>query len=159
MADEKRELLRHTLATIAYRGGKAVRGAAPEFAEFRIGEKPKTPAKILAHIGDVLDWAVTMAEGKQVFNDSQPLPWNDEVNRFHACLQRFDEYLASDGPLAVSAEVLFQGPIADVLSHVGQIAMLRRLAGIPIKGENYAKAEIVAGRVDAEQAAPKRVFD
>ena len=159
MPDEKREFLRHTLATVAYRGGKAVRGAGEEFAGFSLGEAPKTPAMILAHIGDLLDWAVTMVEGKQVWNNSAPLAWEQEVQRFHAALHKLDDVLASDRPLQVSPEVLFQGPIADSLSHIGQLAMLRRLAGAKMKAENYAKAEIVAGRVGAEQAAPKREFD
>jgi len=159
VADEKRELLRHTLATVAYRGGKVVRGASAEFAEFRIGENPKTPAMILTHIGDLMDWAVTIAEGKQAWNNSVPLPWEQEVQRFHAALGKFDEYLASDRPLAASPEMLFQGPIADALTHVGQLAMLRRLAGTKMKSENYSKADIVAGRVGAEQTAPKREFD
>lgn len=159
MADEKREFLRHTLATVAYRGGKAIRGADAEFADFRIGENPKTPAQIVAHIGDLMDWAVTMAEGKQAYSSSTPLPWSEEVLRFHVSLQKLDDYLASDSPLAMSAEVMFQGPIADALTHIGQLAMLRRLAGMKMKAENYAKAEVVAGRVGAEQAAPKREFD
>ena len=159
MADEKRELLRHTLATVAYRGGKAVRGASDEFAGFSLGENPRTPAMILTHIGDLMDWAVTMAEGKQVWNSSTPLPWDDEVRRFHAALGKFDEYLASDRQLAASPEMLFQGPIADALTHVGQLAMLRRLAGTKMKSENYSKADIVSGRVGAEQTAPKREFD
>lgn len=161
MADEKREFLRHTLATLAYRGGKAVRGVGDEFARFSLGENPKTPAMILAHIGDLLDWAVTLAEGKQAWNNSVPLPWEQEVQRFHSALQKFDDYLTSDRPLAASPEMLFQGPIADALTHVGQLAMLRRLAGtkIKMKSENYSKADIVAGRVGPEQTAPKREFD
>jgi hypothetical protein len=159
VADERREFLRHTLATLAYRGGKAVRGATAEFGEFEIGEQPRTPVKILAHIGDLLDWAVTIADGKQVWSDSPPLPWEQEVRRFHSCLQKFDERLASDVPLVGSPETLFQGPIADALTHVGQIAMLRRLAGTKMKSENYAKAEIVAGRVGMDQAIPGREFD
>ena len=159
MADEKREFLRHTLATVAYRGGKAVRGVSAEFADFRIGENPKTPVQILAHIGDLMDWAVTIADGKQVWNSSAPLPWDEEVARFHASLQKLDDVLASDKPLVGSPEMLFQGPVADALSHVGQLAMLRRLAGAKMKSENYAKAEIVAGRVGSEQAVPKREFD
>jgi hypothetical protein len=158
MADDKREFLRHALATVAYRGGKAVRGTGPEFAHFEIGESPRTPAKILSHIGDLFDWALTMAEGKQVWNDSTPLPWDDEVLRFHSTLKRLDDYLASERPLAVSPEVLFQGPVADALTHVGQLAMMRRLAGTKIKAENFAKAEVVVGRVGAEQAAPRREF-
>ena len=159
MADDKREFLRHALATVAYRGGKAVRGTSAEFAGFEIGENPRTPSKLLAHIGDLFDWAVTMAEGKQAWNDSTPLPWDEEVRRFHVALKKFDDYLASDRPLATSAEVLFQGPVADALTHVGQLAMLRRLAGTKMKAENYAKAEVVVGRVGQEQAAPRREFD
>jgi hypothetical protein len=159
VADEKREFLRHTLATVAYRGGKAVRGTSAEFAGFSLGENPKTPAMILTHIGDLLDWAVTICEGKQVWNSSTPLPWEHEVQRFHATLGKLDDYLASERPLAASPEVLFQGPIADALTHVGQLTMLRRLAGVKMKSENYAKAEIVAGRVGAEQATPSREFD
>jgi hypothetical protein len=159
VADEKREFLRHTLATLAYRGGKAVRGANAGFAGFSLGENPKTPAMIVAHIGDLLDWAITICEGKQVWNSSVPLPWEQEVQRFHATLGELDEYLASDRPLAASPEVLFQGPIADALTHVGQLAMLRRLAGLKMKSENYAKAEIVAGRVGTEQLTPTREFD
>ena len=157
-ADEKREFLRHTLATIAYRGGKAIRGAPASFAEFHAAETTRTPGQILAHIGDLMDWALSMAQGKEVWRDSKPLPWDEEVQRFHAALQKLDEYLSSQ-PLAVTPEGLFQGAIADSLSHIGQIAMLRRMAGCQIKAENYSRAEIVAGRVGAEQAAPKREFD
>ena len=159
MADEKREFLRHTLATVAYRGGKAVRGVTAEFAEFRANESSRTPAKILAHVGDLFDWALTMAEGKQAWKDSEPQPWEQEAERFHSTLKKFDDYLASNLPLAATPEMLFQGPIADALSHIGQIAMLRRWAGTTMKSENYAKAEIVAGRVGADQTAPKREFD
>lgn len=157
--DEKRELLRHTVATIAYRGGKAVRGAPAEFAEFRAGETTRTPAQILAHVGDLMDWALSMARGKEEWHDSILLPWQEEVRRFHTGLQALDNYLASAGPLAVSAERLFQSAIADALTHVGQIAMLRRIAGCPIKAENYSRADIVAGRVGPEQSVPKRDLD
>jgi len=157
--DPKRDLLRHTVATLAYRGGKAVRGAPPEFAEFRAGTKTRTPGRILAHVGDLLDWALAMARGKQVWHDSAPLPWDDEVNRFFAALEAFDAYLASDSPLGFPAEKLFQGPIADALTHIGQIAMLRRLAGAPVKGENYFRAGITAGHVGADQAAPVQEFE
>jgi hypothetical protein len=157
--DPKRELLRHMLATIAYRGGKALRGAPPEFAEFCACETTRTPAKLLAHIGDLMDWALSIAQGNQRWNDSAPLPWTDEVKRFHAALQALDDNLASGQPLAASPESLMQAPIADALTHIGQIAMLRRIAGCPMKSENYYRAEIVIGRVGPEQTAPKREFD
>lgn len=157
-SDAARQLLRHTVATVAYRGGKALRGAPESFADFAVGEKPRTPAQILAHIGDLFDWALSIARGEQRWNDAKPRPWNEEVDRFFATLKNFDDFLASGEPLRAPAEGLVQGPIADALTHVGQIAMLRRLAGCPIKGENYFKAEIVAGRVGSEQAAPRREF-
>jgi hypothetical protein len=157
--DDKRSFLRHTVATVAYRGGKAVRGAPASFATYSPDGSPRTPAKILAHIGDLFDWAVSQAKGAEAWNDSTPLAWDREVERFHATLQRFDDLLASDAALAVSHERLFQGAIADALTHVGQLAMLRRLAGAKMKSENYSRAEIVAGRVGAEQAAARREFD
>ena len=157
--DPKREMLRHTLATLAYRGAKAVRGASDSFASYGEPETKRTPARILAHIGDLLDWALSIAKGDEAWNNSDPLPWPEEVARFHQALESFDSYLASDGPLAASCERLFQGPIADALTHVGQIAMLRRMAAEPIKGENYSRAKIEGGRVGAEQEAPKREFD
>lgn len=157
--DPARQLLRHTVATVAYRGGKALRGAPDHFASFHIGDKTRTPAQILAHMGDLFDWALSIAQGKQTWHDSTPLPWNAEIDRFFAALKKFDDSLASAEPLDGSAEGLFQGPIADALNHIGQIAMLRRLAGSPIKGENYFKAEITVGHVGLEQSAPRREFE
>jgi hypothetical protein len=158
-AGSAREWLRHTVATVAYRGGKAVRSAPPQVASFRSAETSRTPVEILAHVGDLFDWALSIARGEQRWHDSTPLPWDQEVARFFAALARFDAVLASGEPLAAPPEKLFQGPIADALTHVGQIAMLRRLAGAPVRGENYFVAEIVAGRVGLEQASPRREFE
>ena len=157
--DPKRELLRHTVATLAYRGGKTLRNAPASFATLRIGDKTRSPLEILAHIGDLLEWSLWLAKGQHVWKDSVPLSWREEVARFFETLQLLDEYLASDAPLGPAPENLFQGPIADALTHVGQIAMLRRLAGTPVRGENYFKADIVVGRVGSEQSAPRREFD
>jgi len=158
-SDSARGMLRHAVATLAYRGGKAVREVPAQVETFRVGEKTRTPAEILAHVGDLLDWAVWLAKGEHRWQDSGPLPWDREVARFFEGLERFDALLASDEPLAVAPEKLFQGPVADALTHVGQIAMLRRLAGAPVRGENYYRAEIVAGRVGPEQASPRREFE
>ena len=154
-----REMLRHTLATLAYRAGKALRGAPESFAAFSTGEKGRTPAQILAHMGDLFDWAISLCKGQQTWKDSTPLPWQQEVERFLAAVTAFDDYLASTEPLGFPPEKLFQGPIADALTHTGQIAMLRRMAGCPIRGENYFKAEIAAGRLGLAQAAAMREFD
>ena len=156
--DPKRELLRHTLATLAYRGGKALRNAPDGFATFQAGQGVRTPGQILAHLGDLFDWALSIASGQQKWHDSKPLEWEQEVARFFAALQKFDAFLASSEPVHAPLEKLFQGPVADALTHVGQIGILRRLANAPVKGENYYAAEIEAGRVGADQAAPKREF-
>jgi len=155
---DARTLLRHTLATLAYRGGKATRNAPASFADYGSPGVSRTPAKILAHIGDLLDWALSMAEGQQKWHDSAPLGWNQECARFFSALKKFDEYLASDKPLQAPVEKLFQGPIADALTHAGQIAMLRRMAGAPIKGENYYAADIAIGRVGPDQKPPRQEF-
>jgi len=156
---DKRELLRHTVATLAYRGGKAVRGAPASFAGYSPDGSPRTAGKILAHVGDLLDWALSQAKGAEAWTDSPPLQWDLEVERFFGALQRFDDYLASDAPLAVSVERIFQGAVADALTHIGQLAMLRRLAGAKMKGENYSRADIAVGRVGLEQTSAKREFD
>jgi hypothetical protein len=157
--DPARELFRHTLATLAYRGGKALRDATPDFANFRASEGTRTPLEILAHLGDLIEWAVSIARGEQSWSNAAPGAWEQELKRFFAALESFDRYLASGAPMECAPENLFQAPIADALTHVGQIAMLRRMAGIPIRGENYFKADIVTGRVGAEQSPPRFEFD
>ncbi|QQR73786.1 MAG: hypothetical protein IPJ17_20330 [Holophagales bacterium] len=153
------EFLRHTVAVVAYRGGKALRGAPETFASFRVAADSRSAGEILAHVGDLFDWALSIADGRQSWNDSPVLPWAEGSARFFAVLAAFDARLAEPRPLSASAEKLFQGPIADALTHIGQIALLRRLASAPVRGENYYKAEITAGRVGPEQAAPRREFD
>lgn len=156
--DSRRELLRHTLATLAYRGGKAVRNAPDGFGEFQAGEGARTPGQILAHVGDLMEWGLSIAMGKRKWHDSKPLPWEQEVGRFFAALKKFDDFLASREALQASPEKLFQGPVADALTHVGQIGILRRMARAPVKGESYYEAEIEVGRVGDDQAKPKREF-
>jgi hypothetical protein len=153
-----RDLLRHCLATIAYRGGKAMRGAPESFATFHASESSRSPVQIVAHLGDLFDWALSMADGKPVWHDSPPLEWPKEVDRFFTSLKNLDAFLASDSQIQVSPAQLFQGPLADALNHIGQLAMLRRLAGNPIKAENYFKADIATGRVGQDQSPPKREF-
>lgn len=158
-ANPARELLRHAVATLAYRAGKALREAPSEFASFAIAPGSRTPGQILAHMGDLLDWGLSMAKGAQRWQNAPVQSWDADCARFFAALEAFDDYLASDAPLGTSPERLFQGPIADALTHTGQIAMLRRIAGAPVRGENYARAEIARGRVGVEQAKPGFEFD
>ena len=156
--DDARVLLRHTLATLAYRGRKAVAGAPAGFAEFQVAVATRTPGQILAHIGDLFDWALSLADGQHRWHDSSPLPWEEETARFFEALRKFDQRLASHAPLECPAERLFQGPVADALTHIGQISLLRRLAGAPVRAENYFKADIAVGRVGPEQSSPRIEF-
>ncbi len=154
-----RDFLRHALATLAYRGGKAVRGAPAQFAGFRAGATSRSPAHLLAHIGDLMDWALSILKGAQVWKDSAPLPWDEEVARFHASLAALDSFLAAGRDFSVPLEKIFQGPIADALTHVGQLTMLRRLSGDPVRGENYYVADITTGRLGPDQPPARREFD
>lgn len=154
--DEKRELLRHTVAALAYRATCALEDAPETFAGF--DGCGRQPIQILAHMGDLFDWALSSAQGRERWHNSTPLPWPEEKARFFATLKAFDEYLASDAPLHAVAEALFQGPIADALGHVGQLAMMRRLAGAPTRGENFFVARIDIGKVGVDQLQPVQPF-
>jgi hypothetical protein len=157
--DSSRAFLRHALATLSYRGAKAVRGAPASFADFRPAPGSNSPMIILRHIGDLLEWALRMAQGDAQWREAKPVQWDEESRRFFASLSALDGYLASDAPLAFPPQQIFQGAVADALTHVGQLAMLRRLSGSPIKGENYFLADIEVGRVGPEQTPAKREFD
>ncbi len=150
--DEKRAFLRHTVATLAYRATRAVDGAPEEFAAF--SGTGRTPAQILAHMGDLFDWALSIARGEEKWHNSEPLPWLEEKQRFFAALTAFDALLAGEEPLQAPVERLFQGPVADALTHTGQIAMLRRLSGFKKMDEDFFLAEITTGKTGAEQPAP-----
>jgi hypothetical protein len=158
-SDVARRLLRHLLATLAYRGGKALRGSPAGFADLRLGEGTRTPGEILAHVGDLLAWGAALARGEKGWHASTPLPWEQEEARFFAALATFDRQLAAATPLRASPEKLLQGPLADAFQHIGQIALLRRLSGAPVRAENYFRADIASGRVGPDQAPPGLEFD
>ena len=156
-----RMFLRHTLATLAYRAGKTVRGTPEAFARFRVTPDSPSSVEILAHMGDLMDWVLRMARGEPSWTSATPQPWAREIARFYAALKALDDYLAAGGPIRWDPGRLFQGGIADALTHTGQLAMLRRLSGHKMKGENYSRADIAVGRVGLEQTAPdpKAEFD
>jgi hypothetical protein len=152
--DGARMFLRHTVATLAYRCGKAVRSAPASFATFKAGPTTRTPIEILAHIGDLMDWVLSQATGQERWRDAVHSSWDVEVRRFHSSLAAFDSYLASEAPLHKPAERMFQGAIADALTHTGQLTMLRRLGGSHVRGENYSRADIKVGQVGPDQPPP-----
>jgi len=152
------ELFRHTLAALAYRAGKALRGAPARFAGYRSSDATRSPGEILAHIGDLMDWTLSILANAPAWKSSPPLAWDEEVRRFHAAIGAVDASLAAGTPPSQTLNSLFQGPIADAFTHVGQLTMLRRMAGAPVRGENYFIADIKTGRVGRDQAPPKKEF-
>jgi len=150
--------IRHALATLAYRLGKVLRDTPVGFRDFEVAHAVRTPGQILAHIGDLMDWALSQIEGRKQWRDSEPRNWEQEIARFFAALEALDKRIASQGLGAANAEKLFQSAIADAITHTGQLALLRRMAGIPVRPENYAAADIVQGRVGPEQSPPRAEF-
>lgn len=157
--DDSRAFTRHALATLAYRAAKPLRGAPAGFGEFRARDSARTPGQILAHMGDLMDWALSAVSGRERWQVSVPLAWDGECARFFGAVSALDAFLASGAPPAVPLDRVFQGPLADALTHVGQLSMLRRLADAPVRGENYYAADIRIGATGADQAAPRREFD
>lgn len=157
--DPARAMLRLTVATLWYRAEKTLRGAPADFATFRVGPTSRTPGEILAHLGDLIDWAIAMARGAHKWNPVAQTGWDPDGERLYRALVSFDDILASSEPVKWPLEELFQGPIADALTHVGQLNMLRRLAGAPVRGENYAKARIAAGALSRHPEGRRVEFD
>ncbi len=159
MSDRDRAVLRHMVATLAYRGGKVLRDAPAGFGDFRAAGALNTPRVLLAHIVDLIDWARRSCEGDEdAYVISEPTTWEGQVGRFYAALDALDHAAQAVAPIAVPLERLFQAPIADALTHIGQLSLLRRMAGAAVRGESYRKAEIVAGRIGPDQAPPGREF-
>ena len=155
----ERQFLRHTVATLAYRAEKPLRNAPAGFSDVRAGAASRTAGEILAHMSDLLDWALWIARGEKRWEPKPPTTWDADCDRFFASLASLDAYLGSDAPLDADAKQIFQAPIADALTHTGQLNLLRRLADAPVRGENYARAHIEAGRVGRDQSADRTEFD
>ena len=153
-----RAVVRHLVATLAYRAAKALRDVEPGFAHASFGDATRKPVVIVAHMADLIAWAISVTHGAYDWKAKGTVDWNAEVARFFDNLTKLDVALASTAAEG-SIEKLIQGPLADALTHVGQLAMLRGMAGKPVRPESYARAEIVAGRVGLNQAPPGREFD
>ena len=153
--DDKRDLLRHFLAALAYRTQKALRDAPADFGAFRAAEGVRTPARIVCHMTSVLGYARTLFVGGKYWPD--PLPsLEEEIVRFHEMVQDLARHIEIGTPLSggMSAERMLQGPFSDAMTHAGQLAMLRRLAGSPVAPENFVFADIQPHRLGPDQAAP-----
>ena len=157
--EDQRHLLRHLLATLAYRAAKVLRDAPAGFGNFSDRAARRTPVQLVAHMGDLMQWAIHMTKGESKWRAEGSADWDKEVRRFYALMQELDASLQTCDFKAYSPETLISGPLADALTHTGQLAMLRSGAGSPIRPESYAKAEIVVGRVGPNQAPPGKEFD
>jgi hypothetical protein len=153
-----RDPLRQLTATLAYRAAKVLRDVPPQFATFRISPSARTPVEIVAHLGDLMRWATWLARGEHTWKAEGSDDWGREIERFFANLGELDGLLAADG-FNGSVEKLIQGPLADALTHVGQLSIMRGAAGMPVKPESYARADIAIGRVGLAQPAAKAEFD
>jgi hypothetical protein len=153
--DESRKLLRHFLAALAYRTQKALRDAPADFESFRAGEGVRTPAELVRHMTSVLGYSRTFFVGGRYWPEALPT-LEAEINRFHEMLQDLARLLETDAPLSedMSSERLLHGPFSDAMTHAGQLAMLRRLAGAPVPPENFIVAAIQADRLGPDQAEP-----
>ena len=153
------QVLRHMLATLAYRAAKVLRATPDGFATATAGGSGRSSLQIVAHMADLMAWGVTIAKGDYVWTPAGSDDWTTEVERFFSGLAALDRELESGLIADDSIEKLIQGPLADALTHVGQLAMLRGLVGAPVQPESYARAEIVIGRVGREQAPSRKEFD
>jgi hypothetical protein len=151
--------LRHLVATLAYRSAKVLRDTPPRFANLNVGPSARSPVQIVAHMADLMTWAVTLTQGEYVWKAGGADSWDAEVARFFEQLAALDRALESAALPHDAVEKLIQGPLADALTHVGQLAMLRGISGAPVRPESYARAEIVPGRVGPTQANPVREFE
>ena len=156
--DVARDTLRQLAATLAYRAAKVLREVPPGFADYRITLSARSAVEIVAHMGDLMKWGTWLARGEHTWKAEGSSDWNREVDRFFALLRELDDLL-DNNDFNGSVEKLIQGPLADALTHVGQLSMMRGAAGMPVKPESYARAEIIAGRVGLDQAAAKAEFD
>lgn len=156
--DTPRAALRQMAATLAYRAAKVLRDVPRSFPSHAFGDTTRTPVRILAHMADLMTWGVSIAKGGYEWKPDGSDDWDREQRRFFDGLAALDAALAEE-PLTGALDKLVQGPLADALTHVGQLAMLRGMAGAPVRPESYAKAAISVGRVGPDQAAPAREFD
>lgn len=154
--DTQRSMLRHFLAAIAYRTQKAVRDAPSTFGDFEAGNQTRSPHHLVAHMDSVLGYALTHFEGADETYRNDPLPsFDDEVARFHGKLEALARHFEAATPFrGTTAERMLQGPFSDVMTHAGQLAMLRRLSGSPVAPENFIVANIDADNLSPQQPAP-----
>ena len=153
--DDKQRLLRHFLAALAYRTQKALRDAPADFGSFRAAAGVRTPSELLCHMTGVLGYARTFFVGGTYHPDYLP-SLQEEIGRFHDMLHHLAGHIEAGAELreGMTVERLLQGPLSDAMTHAGQLAMLRRLAGAPVPPENFIVADIEGARLGPDQADP-----
>jgi hypothetical protein len=151
--------LRHTLATLAYRAEKVLRDVPPDFPSFVASAQTRPPLAIVAHLGDLMEWGERTVRGEHRWAPTPQTSWADATQRFFDSLAALDRAVADGMPASDVAAIVFQGPVADALTHVGQLALLRGMVGAAVRPESYARAHVTVGRVGADQDARRVEFD
>lgn len=149
----KSEMLRHFLASIAYRATKAIKNAPDNYPTFNLGKGVKTPLRILHHITGVLTYAHSFFEHYETTH-FEVKSWSAEINELYKILSKLDVSIQEKNPNKVTEEQLLQGPFSDAMTHVGQLSMLRRMVDSPIPSENFIFADIRKGEVGPDQPDP-----
>jgi hypothetical protein len=153
-AAESRRLLQHFLGALAYRTQKALREAPPGFADFRAAPTARTPYELLWHMTGLIGYARTMFHGG-IFQPPRLATLDAEVARFHKNLAALSADFADPKLEArITDKQFLQGPLADAMTHAGQLAMLRRLHGAPVPSENFIFATVDAANLTPRQALP-----
>lgn len=145
------ELFRHFLATIAYRFEKTVKSATDPYKDFEAGSGVRTPKAIINHMTHVLLYAKGAIQGMPLkrLDQPDPLTFEEEISRFYDNLKELDQLTDNQHSISLQAlKIILQGPLADIMTHIGQLAMLRRLGGRSIKGESFMRAPIETGKFD-----------
>jgi hypothetical protein len=156
---EKRELLRHTVATLAYRSEKVLRDVPAGFDAMRLSPSSRSALEIVSHLGDLMDWGERMARGEYLWEPRPSSEWVAACDRFFRSVKALDEAIGQGSLDKYPVEMIFQGPIADAFTHIGQLSIMRGVAGGTVRPESYAKAEIQAGRVGRDQSSVRKEFD
>jgi hypothetical protein len=152
-------VIRHSVATLAYRAEKALRDVPPGFPEFRASPNSRSALALVAHLGDLMEWAERMTRGETRWQAVPQTSWDAATDRFFRGLAVLDAALTESRPESKRHEVTFQGPIADALTHVGQLTMMRGMIGAPVRPESYARARIAPGRVGRDQDSERSEYD
>lgn len=139
------ETLRCYLAGLVFRFEHVTAGTGEEFAKFEAGHGVRTPQQIVRHMTGLVLLARDQFE-EVAGRRPEPLPWPEEKSRFVATVWDFDTLVSKGSGLREDRSIpsmahVWNGPLSDLMTHVGQLATLRRLAGDPVPAVRYSQVD------------------